>query len=91
MTAIYRALIAEASQPGTPRKGSINVEVKDNCLKISVTSDDLGDLRAIVNSYLYLVHASYSVVRSLSPGGHERPWTSRASTPHQKDIKGHIK
>lgn len=66
ITAIYRALIAEASQPGTPRKGSIDVNIKNDCLKISIASNELGDLRALVNSYLYLVYASYSVIRRLS-------------------------
>ncbi len=59
------ALRAEASQPRQPSKGSVEVTIEGGCLVLSISANDLGDLRALLNSYMYLLHAAYSSLRVL--------------------------
>ena len=63
--AIVRALKAEATQPRQPSKGVVEVGLQGRCVQLFVEAGDLGDLRALLNSYMYLVHAAYSSLRRL--------------------------
>jgi len=62
---IYNALIVEAAQP-QPHKGVVNVRATSDgeCLVMEIKSSSLSGLRALTNSFLYLVHASYSALSS---------------------------
>ncbi|MCE4627680.1 MAG: hypothetical protein F7C34_00830 [Desulfurococcales archaeon] len=61
---VYRALIAEKNQPA-PEKGAVDVYIEDGCLLIAVYSGTLSGLRALLNSFLLLAHASYSSLMAL--------------------------
>lgn len=56
---VYRALIAEKNQPA-PEKGIVDINIVDGCVVIIVSSSTLSGLRALLNSFLLLAHASYS-------------------------------
>jgi tRNA threonylcarbamoyladenosine modification (KEOPS) complex Pcc1 subunit len=62
---VLRALEAEASQPVQPAKGHVKVVAEEGCVSVYLTAQDVNGLRAILNSYLYLVHAAYSSLRKL--------------------------
>ncbi|MGC9072215.1 MAG: KEOPS complex subunit Pcc1 [Acidilobus sp.] len=57
---LLSALKAEVSQPAQPSKGSVSLSVEGDCLVLSIRAKDVGDLRALLNSYMYLAHAAYS-------------------------------
>lgn len=65
---VLRALEAEASQPVQPAKGYVKVVAEGGCLSVYLTAEDVNGLRAILNSYLYLVYAAYSSLRKLEKG-----------------------
>jgi len=44
------------------------VVAEEGCLSVYLTAQDVNGLRAILNSYLYLVHAAYSSLRKLEKG-----------------------
>ncbi len=69
---LARALMAEATQPRQPSKGVVKVEVHDGCVLISMQAGDLGDLRALLSSYMYLIHAAYSSLRRIEEGSGHR-------------------
>ena len=58
---IEQALAAELRQPA-PEKGRVAVEARGGCLRLVVESGSLSGLRALVNSFLLLVHAAYSSI-----------------------------
>ncbi|MGC9210229.1 MAG: KEOPS complex subunit Pcc1 [Acidilobus sp.] len=65
---LLAALKAEASQPAQPSKGSVAVNLEGGCLRLTLEAKDVGDLRALLNSYLYLIHAAYSSLVRLDQG-----------------------
>jgi len=60
---LYESLLAEVSQP-SPRKASVNISLVDSCLSLTIKARDINSLRAVLNSYLYLIYAMYSVLSS---------------------------
>jgi len=58
------SLTVEVSQP-QPQKGSVNVKVENECLVVEISSDNISGLRALTNSFLYLIHAALSSLRSV--------------------------
>lgn len=62
---LYDAFRAEAAQPGTPKKGAVDVIANPDCVSLVISARDVGDARALLNSYLQLLHAAYSVLLSL--------------------------
>jgi Uncharacterized protein conserved in archaea len=65
--AVYESLLAEVSQPA-PRKAVVSVELEgDGCVKLTVKADGVNQLRAVLNSYLHLVYAAYSTLKSSLP------------------------
>ncbi|MEN3000095.1 MAG: KEOPS complex subunit Pcc1 [Acidilobaceae archaeon] len=61
---LYESLLAELSQP-SPKRAQLELELRGNCLELSFQANDLGSLRAVINSYLYLVYAMYSSLKAL--------------------------
>ncbi len=47
---MYRSLVAEAQQPGTPSRGSINVKINDGCLILNIKAMGINDVRVLLNS-----------------------------------------
>ncbi len=62
---VYSSLRAEVLQGG-PRKGEVSVGIVNGCVEIRVSSNELSGLRALLNSYLLLLHAAYSALDSVS-------------------------
>lgn len=62
---MYRSLVAEAQQPGTPSRGSINVKINDGCLILTIEAMGINDVRVLLNSYMYLLYAEYSTLHKL--------------------------
>ncbi|MEB3851743.1 MAG: hypothetical protein LRS49_04080 [Desulfurococcales archaeon] len=62
--AVAESLEAEAMQPAAPSKGSVEVSREGECIMIVVGSESLSGLRALVNSYLYLLHAAWSALEA---------------------------
>lgn len=58
---VLEAVRTELLQPG-PLKGNVYLQVKDGCLELRVESNTVSGLMALVNSYLLLIHASYSAL-----------------------------
>lgn len=61
--AVYESLLAEVGQPA-PRKAFVSVVLEGGCVRLSVRAGGVNQLRAVLNSYLYLVHAAYSTLKS---------------------------
>ncbi len=61
---IYHAIKAETTQ-ASPAKGEADVKIEENCLKLVIKSKDLSGLRALTNSYLLLIYAAYSSLKSI--------------------------
>jgi tRNA threonylcarbamoyladenosine modification (KEOPS) complex Pcc1 subunit len=62
--AVEEALRAEVEQPAAPRKGRVSMARRGSCVMLRVEAASLSGLRAILNSYLYLVHAAYSALEA---------------------------
>ncbi len=60
--AIYESLLAEVRQPA-PRKADVSVQLENGCVKLNIRAGDVNQLRVVLNSYLYLVHAAYSTLK----------------------------
>lgn len=58
---VYESLLAEVQQG--PRKAVINVSLEEGCVKLHVEAKRVNQVRAILNSYLQLIHAAYSTLR----------------------------
>lgn len=63
--ALYESLLAEASQPA-PAKAIVNVYMDDGCVVVDVKSENVSKLRAVLNSYMYLIYAALSTLASTS-------------------------
>ncbi|MCS7106863.1 MAG: KEOPS complex subunit Pcc1 [Acidilobaceae archaeon] len=61
---LYESLLAELSQP-SPKKAQLEVYLRDNCIELRLNAKDVSSLRAVTNSYLYLVYAMYSSLKSV--------------------------
>jgi len=53
--ALYKALVAEAKNPANRGKINVEVELANKAVIIRIRADTLAHLRAVVNSFLYLV------------------------------------
>ncbi len=58
------ALEVELNQP-QPEKGLIKMKKEGNCLIVIIKSKDLSGLRALSNSFLYLLYSSISVLSEI--------------------------
>ncbi|MEB2836722.1 MAG: KEOPS complex subunit Pcc1 [Desulfurococcales archaeon] len=63
--AVLESLQAEVRQPAQPAKGRVGASMEGRCVVLEIASDSLSGLRALVNSYLYLVHAAFSVLEAV--------------------------
>lgn len=59
--ALYTALKAEELQP-SPDRGRVTVSRANGCVRLTIEPRDLSSMRALMNSFLYLTHAAYSVL-----------------------------
>ncbi len=66
LKALRESLEAEVKHPAAPQKGRVSVDVVDYCLRVTVESPTLSGLRALLNSYLYLLHAAYAALEAAS-------------------------
>ena len=62
LRAIYRSLVAEAKSPASLGRIVVKVSLEGECLGIEMKADTESHLRAVVNSYLYLLNAAKVVV-----------------------------
>jgi tRNA threonylcarbamoyladenosine modification (KEOPS) complex Pcc1 subunit len=69
LEAVKEALEAEVRQPAAPSKGRVGISLERGCLIVDIESDSLSGLRALLNSYTYLIHAALS---SLWAASHAR-------------------
>jgi len=60
---LYKALLGEALNPVNREKTRVDVEHRDKVVVIRIATDTLSHLRAVTNSFFYLVH---SVLESIS-------------------------
>ena len=58
---IYTSLLTELRQPA-PHKGVVDIMLNGDCIVIEINSDTISGLRALTNSFLYLIHAAYSTL-----------------------------
>ncbi|MEB3816492.1 MAG: hypothetical protein LRS46_00915 [Desulfurococcales archaeon] len=63
--AITLSLKTEARQPAAPAKGVVEIKEEDGCISVVIESDSLSGLRALFNSYAYLIHAAWESVHVL--------------------------
>ncbi|MEM0340176.1 MAG: KEOPS complex subunit Pcc1 [Acidilobaceae archaeon] len=63
---LYESLLAEVNQPA-PSKAKIEVSVENDCVCLRFEAKDFSKVRAVFNSYTYLVYAMYSALRELNP------------------------
>ncbi len=63
--ALYTSLKAEEMQP-SPDRGQVKVSLDGGCVRLEIEPRDLNSLRALMNSFLYLSHAAYSVLKEAS-------------------------
>ena len=63
--AVLESLQAEVRQPAQPAKGRVSVSLEGGCMVLEIASDSPSGLRALVNSYLYLVHAAFSALEAV--------------------------
>ena len=66
LEAIRESLEAEVKHPAAPKKGRVSIDVVDHCIRVTVESATLSGLRALLNSYLYLLHAAYAALEATS-------------------------
>jgi len=66
LNAVEEALEAEVRHPAAPSKGRVEVGIEGGCLVLVVESDSLSGLRALLNSYTYLIHAALSALKEAS-------------------------
>ncbi len=66
--ALCRSLKAEAKAPVDRERSAVSVECNEHEILILITAKSLSTLRAILNTYLYLIHAASSVLEELSGG-----------------------
>ena len=64
---LYEALKVEESQP-SPDRGRVTVTLEGDCVVLRIEPRDVGSLRALANSFLYLAHAAADAVEK-SGGG----------------------
>ena len=62
---VYEALKVEESQP-SPDRGRVGVELSGDCIVLKIEPRDVGSLRALLNSFLYLAHAAADAVEKTS-------------------------
>lgn len=64
---LYRTLVAslktEISQP-QPGKGKVIMNDEGGCLVLKIVSNNISGLRALTNSFLYLLHAAFSTLET---------------------------
>lgn len=60
---IYESLLCEASQ-SSPKRAEVSVSLEGECVTLSVSSSRINAARSVVNSYLYLVYAMLSSLKS---------------------------
>ncbi len=58
LRALERSLIAEARSPANIERIRITIQRDGNCVRIELKADTLSHLRAVVNSFLYLIHSA---------------------------------
>ncbi len=63
--AVLESLQAEVKQPAQPAKGRVSVGLDGGCVVLEIASDSPSGLRALANSYLYLVHAAFSALEAV--------------------------
>jgi len=61
---LLRALRAEIAQP-QPEKGRVRLSAEGNCISLKITSSDISGLRALSNSFLYLIYAATSSINAV--------------------------
>ncbi len=54
---IYKSLIPEVESKPSKERGEVYLDLNDNCVVLDIYARDISSLRAILNGYLYLVHA----------------------------------
>jgi len=57
LESMYKALIPEIESKPSKERGKVYLSVEDNCIVLKIIARDISSLRAILNGYLYLVHA----------------------------------
>ncbi len=62
--ALYRSLIAEISQ-AAPAKGQVEALLDGSCIRLRFRSKELSGLRALLTSYMFLIHAAYSALEAV--------------------------
>jgi tRNA threonylcarbamoyladenosine modification (KEOPS) complex Pcc1 subunit len=61
---VFEALRVELAQP-QPEKGKVFLTKENNCLKLLIKSNNISGLRALTNSFLYLIYAASSTLETL--------------------------
>ena len=62
---IEKSLYAEAVNPANVGKINIGLVKDEKCVDIVITADTLSHLRAVINSFLYLVHSVIATIEIL--------------------------
>ena len=58
---IYEALLAEITAPA-PEKGIVELSLEASCLIIKIKSNKISGFRALLNSFILLIYASYTSI-----------------------------
>ena len=58
LKALEKSLIAEAKSPANVERIRVSIRRDGDCVRIELFADTLSHLRAVVNSFLYLVHSA---------------------------------
>ncbi len=57
LESIYKALIPEVKSKPSKERGEVYLSIENECIMLKIIARDISSLRAMLNGYLYLVHA----------------------------------
>lgn len=66
LRALEKSLIAEARSPANVERIRIGVRRDGDCVCIELYADTLSHLRAVINSFLYLIHSAVKSIELVS-------------------------
>ncbi len=66
LRALEKSLIAEARSPANIERIRVGIRRDGDCVRIELYADTLSHLRAVVNSFLYLIHSAVNSIELVS-------------------------
>ncbi len=58
----YKSLLPEVKSKPSKERGEAYIRIEDKCIVLEIVARDISSLRAMLNGYLYLVHALLNTI-----------------------------